>query len=776
MKIENIHIDGFGVWSDRSWESLEPGLNVFHGPNETGKSTFMAFIRSILFGFDRRGSVRRYEPLNGGVHGGWLDLTLAERRIRLERKAGRHVRGNVTVQEGDATGTEAELDKLLGGTTRTLYHNVFAFGLEELEQFHTLQESEVATHISGAGLGIGAARWAAVQKDLEDRQSALFLPRGQNSTINVAFKELDAVRDDLDRTEHQPQDYWSAHETRTRLTSELAALEDAIAELHKRIEHYEKRRKARPMMERRAKLLAKLAELPSIEAFPEGGLERLELLVQQIQGLNSELTRKRNAIESRRLERIGLQSVADPEEIERRKRVIQSLRDLVPRVEASRRVYTACLERRDAVSQEKTTLDAALQSMRPPSKPAFMAFLGLIWAGAAGLYWEGQPYISAAVLIVSLSPLLWYRSRLRSSAAIQNKVFECSARLAACQMELQRTEEEARQIETEIRKLTGQVEITDKDIEVRLEELDRVLKVGDELRKVDDAIMESESEVRIIQRHVEETRASVARLLEDGEAANDVEFIERAGVFKQRQQLIHEIEKIPEEAQETGFLFDMRAEEDAAHEAAVRDLAEVEQRLSAARHETGRIDERIAIMEQSEDRGRALAKQEKVLAKIDVAAEQWAVLTLCRAMLDETRRIYETERQPEVLRQASVFFGVMTEGRYARVFTPLDGTEIQAERADGVRLSPQMLSRGTAEQLYLCMRLALVREYANHVEPLPVVFDDIFVNFDPDRTRSSIKAVRDLCTTHQVLLFTCHPHLVGIVQEIVPTAKLFPLQ
>src|SRR5437868_1059232 len=99
MKIENIHIDGFGVWNDRSWETLEPGLNVFHGPNETGKSTFMAFVRSILFGFDRRGSVKRYEPLNGGVHGGWIDLNLGARKIRIERKPGRHVRGTVALHE-----------------------------------------------------------------------------------------------------------------------------------------------------------------------------------------------------------------------------------------------------------------------------------------------------------------------------------------------------------------------------------------------------------------------------------------------------------------------------------------------------------------------------------------------------------------------------------------------------------------------------------------------------------------------------------------------------
>src|SRR5438552_832042 len=174
-------------------------------------------------------------------------------------------------------------------------------------------------------------------------------------------------------------------------------------------------------------------------------------------------------------------------------------------------------------------------------------------------------------------------------------------------------------------------------------------------------------------------------------------------------------------------------------------------------------------------RSRALSRQETILARIDEAAEQWAVITLCRALLDETRKIYETERQPEVLRQASSFFNVMTEGRYIRVIAPLDGGEIQVERSDGVRLSPQLLSRGTAEQLYLSMRMALVREYANHVDCLPVVFDDIFVNFDPNSIRTSFKALRDLCTTHQVLLFTCHPHLVKQVEEVIPEAKIYSL-
>src|SRR5258708_15298249 len=136
----------------------------------------------------------------------------------------------------------------------------------------------------------------------------------------------------------------------------------------------------------------------------------------------------------------------------------------------------------------------------------------------------------------------------------------------------------------------------------------------------------------------------------------------------------------------------------------------MEKRVLEGRHETGRVEERITMMERSEERSRALSRQETILARIDEAAEQWAVITLCRALLDETRRIYETERQPEVLRQASSFFSVMTESRYTRVIAPLDGGEIQVERADGVRVLPQVLSRGTAEQLYLSMRLAWIRE------------------------------------------------------------------
>ncbi len=121
-----------------------------------------------------------------------------------------------------------------------------------------------------------------------------------------------------------------------------------------------------------------------------------------------------------------------------------------------------------------------------------------------------------------------------------------------------------------------------------------------------------------------------------------------------------------------------------------------------------------------------------------------------------------------MLQQASAFFQVMTDGRYQRVIVPLGQTRLEVESEDGNLQGTDRLSRGTAEQLYLSMRLALVREYAKHAGPLPLVVDDILVNFDPDRAQAAIKVLKEVSTTHQILIFTCHPHVSNWFKDCVP--------
>ena len=71
------------------------------------------------------------------------------------------------------------------------------------------------------------------------------------------------------------------------------------------------------------------------------------------------------------------------------------------------------------------------------------------------------------------------------------------------------------------------------------------------------------------------------------------------------------------------------------------------------------------------------------------------------------------------------------------------------------------LSRGTVEQLYLCLRLGLAETFAERAESLPIILDDVLVNFDPGRAASVAEALADTAERHQVLFFTCHPHLRG---------------
>jgi uncharacterized protein YhaN len=48
--------------------------------------------------------------------------------------------------------------------------------------------------------------------------------------------------------------------------------------------------------------------------------------------------------------------------------------------------------------------------------------------------------------------------------------------------------------------------------------------------------------------------------------------------------------------------------------------------------------------------------------------------------------------------------------------------------------------------------------------------DDVLVNFDPERARGIAEALANTATSHQVLLFTCHPHVVDLLRDVVPAA------
>src|SRR5439155_18200022 len=85
---------------------------------------------------------------------------------------------------------------------------------------------------------------------------------------------------------------------------------------------------------------------------------------------------------------------------------------------------------------------------------------------------------------------------------------------------------------------------------------------------------------------------------------------------------------------------------------------------------------------------------------------------------------------------------------------------------------PEELSRGTAEQLYLCLRLALASEFARRAESLPLIMDDVLVNFDPVRARAVARELVRFAERRQILIFTCQPESARLSEGSAPVCAV----
>ena len=167
-------------------------------------------------------------------------------------------------------------------------------------------------------------------------------------------------------------------------------------------------------------------------------------------------------------------------------------------------------------------------------------------------------------------------------------------------------------------------------------------------------------------------------------------------------------------------------------------------------------------------------------SELDTTLREWLTLGVAARMLTSTIDRYEKERQPEVIHRASELFSLVTAGRYVRLVAREEGDRasrhgVIAVSEDGHQVDSGALSRGTQEQLYLCLRLALAAAHAERTVALPFVLDDVLVNFDPGRARAVAEAIGQTAASHQVLAFTCHPHIVDLFAATTPECTVISL-
>lgn len=142
-------------------------------------------------------------------------------------------------------------------------------------------------------------------------------------------------------------------------------------------------------------------------------------------------------------------------------------------------------------------------------------------------------------------------------------------------------------------------------------------------------------------------------------------------------------------------------------------------------------------------------------------------LILLRNILNEADRAFREEYQPDILKRGGEYLEIITNARYSKLSVS-DG--IRSELSikgnyieEYLDMKEKLLSRGTREQIYLALRLALVDHLDGDLERLPLFLDEILVNWDNIRTENGLRLMEKLSKKRQIFMFTCHRWLADIL-------------
>jgi uncharacterized protein YhaN len=179
--------------------------------------------------------------------------------------------------------------------------------------------------------------------------------------------------------------------------------------------------------------------------------------------------------------------------------------------------------------------------------------------------------------------------------------------------------------------------------------------------------------------------------------------------------------------------------------------------------------ERTLLAEMSRGEGAADAAAAVEAAKVDVReqAEQYARLRLAVAILRREIDKFREESHGPLLARASYFFAKLTCDGYSGFTTGFDdrgNVILLGRRSNGAEITVEQMSEGTRDQLYLALRLATIEQQVERSEPLPLIVDDLFVNFDDRRAAAGFEVLAEIAQKTQVIFFTHHRHLVDLAQ------------
>ena len=688
--------------------TLSPGLNVLYAPNESGKSTWGAFIRTMLYGLSTRergplADKNRFAPWSGAAMQGRMDVSAEGdyTLLRQTKRAASPMGEFSCTYTGTATPvagvTAQNAGEVLLGVPREVFERSAFIGQNALavEQDAELERRIAALITTGEEDTSYSQSYERLKKQLNRRK------HNKTGLIPALEREIDDLHltlRELNALEAQARQSQAALD---ELAHQAAALQRQAAqwqalERQALAEDYGRAAQTAQETARRASLLE-----DTCAGLPDG--QRLTLLEGQAAAVQADLD---TLAEQRRAAQKAERSAAEAKEA-------LAAHPLYPADEAALR------QRADAIVPQKAP---------SPLLTVFTAGLIIISGVLAFLFRaDALPFwIFTAMAVLGIVTTA-FAVKFRRQAIVERQKFAEKQRAA---LESQMAEylplraQEAR-LQAEARRLADIADGAEESCRRRLAALTA------QVRRFEPGVQDlGGAQVALAAARRRQAELAAAR-----------QQAREAALYRDA------LQKPEQSAAGASLTVPTLSKEDTA--AALSDtLAQ----LATERSRFDTLTGRIRSLDRSSDLQDQLAQKQEQLSAL---REEYDAIVLAMEALEQANTTLQNRFSPALGARAAEIFSAITAGRYDRVLLSRDFSLSAEPAGDPVGRSIRLLSQGAADQLYLAVRLAICDMVLPEEKRVPLILDDALVSFDDDRLHAALDYLLAESEKRQILLFSC---------------------
>ncbi|MCC4508137.1 AAA family ATPase [Limosilactobacillus reuteri] len=827
MKIKKVHIDGFGKWHDQDFD-FTANPQIIYGPNEAGKTTLTAFLVSVLFGFaDGRGKNRfaQYIPKTTSSYGGSLLVEINGRDYVIKRQRGRNG-GKVSVTDSQGRqGGEQKLKQLLGPMDRSLYQALFSFGQRDLTAVDELNRDEWQQHLQQLG-AVGSAQWDQLIDQYQKQADHLYKPRGRKWPLNQDLHQYANLTDKINQARGKFHRY---QDLQADLKTNKEKLRQAQAELQKQQPLLQKLEHLQQLWPVYHEWQSSHQTRPLADYLTDQQVTT----AQELQVREREL-RRQQQVYQQRLARIDHQSPQatkhSPQSMPELQRLKEQAVELQAEEALQRRQQTQANQWQQELTaikthyhqplpapltpQEKAEL-ARLLNVQPlsrantnqsngyPSRAAMIGIVGGFVLFIIGLL-ANATFITAIGAIAAFATVmyLYYQRQGSHSAPVTTDSQAIMAfgqkhglqdfppdQWLLMQDDLQRNAELTAQLQTanqDQQRYDHQLTVFNQQLPPALQNL----TLAAVRTKLDDLLEQGQQARQDIQVNTREKATIANNLAQLNQDYNKIHqqklaIYQQAGVHNDNQftQYLANRSAAQSQALASDAYGQQLTAEDRQALAAYANRDELMTALAKTRHQLDQLNltishtheeiqkDKVEIDSLVKDGTLSNLEQERanLAAKIWHEVQEWLRYQLAIQWINKALVGASADRYPAIIRQAEQYFALLTDHRYSQIDLTVDG--IKVVRRDQEVFLVEELSQGTAEQLYIALRLGFVTVMSDQAN-FPIIIDDGFVNFDNVRRQRMLALLEKIAEKNQVIYFTADDRIKDLDVKILDLQAL----